>query len=154
MELNEDYYKKIALTSIETPIPFTVLCESIGVPKTIFFKWIAKGEVDIKNNIKSIYSKFFKAIRYKEFQWISTLTEKFIVDNDKPSQWLLERLWPDIYYDIKNVVSQYAKRVDDIELSLSKVMLPSETALAKSEENANKFDVTQNKGTNYDKENA
>lgn len=149
MELNEEYYKKIALSSNETPIPLFMFAEGKGVPKTVYFKWIAKGERDIKKGVDSIYAKFFKTIKNKELGWILKLVES-VIDSDKSAQWLLERIWPDVFYDTKSHVAQYAHYINLIESSICKTMLPDDTALTNAEKNVDKFDIANNKGTNYE----
>lgn len=149
MELTEEHYKKIALSSNETPIPFFMLAEGKGVPKVIYFKWMDKGEGDIKKGIESIYSRFFKQIKNKELGWALKLVES-VMDSEKSAQWLLERIWPDVFWDAKCIMQEYMLQRNLLETKMSQKMLPDDTALANAEMNINKFDVNQNKGTNYE----
>lgn len=147
MELNEELYKKIALTSIETPIPLFKLAEGKGVPKAIYFRWLNKGEKDIIHGVDSLHAKFFKSIKAKELSWILNLVECVRSEHDKSAQWILERICPDVFSDTRGLVEQYAKYVDMIETSAATKMLPEDTALANAHRNVDKFKGTTNETT-------
>lgn len=148
MELTKKIINSVFILAGETPIPFFFLAEAVGVPRTIWFRWMANGSSELINNKESLHTDLFKRVRAKEYEWVRSLSEKVYAGDKGDFKWLLERMWPDVFFDTKNMVAQFAAINDRIESRLATTSLPAETALANCNDNAAKFDYKINKGTN------
>jgi hypothetical protein len=72
-----------------------VVCQYLGISEVTYYKYINKGEEDIKNNIDSIFVKFIKAIKEAEaeaeMRAVASIQKAGSEGNWTAYAWYLER---------------------------------------------------------------
>lgn len=68
-KLNDELISKMAIKISEgLPIPYT--CGLFGVVEHSFYNWMKQGEEDFKNEVESLYSSFFHAIKKAQSEYV------------------------------------------------------------------------------------
>lgn len=99
------------IESISKRVPYKIASQANGVHDSTFYKWMDRGEADLKAGIDSNEARFFEAVKKTEQKKIIDHME-FI--NEAPERWqahawILARRWHEHYSDNTAVVQLHEK---------------------------------------------
>jgi hypothetical protein len=96
-KLNEQTHEAIVL-SVRKGNYVETAAEAVGITATTFYRWMERGEADVENDVKSVFSEFCEAIKRAKAE-SEAIDLDHIADaagkgNWQAAAWRLERRFP------------------------------------------------------------